>query len=138
MQSIVRPTVVSQTIANFPATEAVNLQYVLSKDDQNANEKRSSEEETRVDTRNTQVDEDLDKDLVENNEFFIDTVVSHKVNRDKRHADAKVGDTLYRVRWVGYGPKDDTWEPLPNLTCSHVIRYHEKTTFRFLTTLTRQ
>ena len=126
MQSIVRPTVVSQTIANFPATEAVNLQYVLSKDDQNANEKQISEQETRVDTRNTQVDEDLDKDLVENNEFYIDTVVSHKLNRNKRHPDAKVGDILYRVRWVGYGPKDDTWEPLPNLTRSHVIRYHER------------
>ena len=70
MQSIVQPTVVSQTIANFPATEAVNLQYVLSKDDQNANEKKSSEEEARVDTRNIQVGQDLDEDLVENNEFL--------------------------------------------------------------------
>ena len=52
--------------------------------------------------------------------------MSHKLNRNKRHPDAKVGDTLYRVRWVGYGPKDDTWEPLPNLTRSHVIRYHKK------------
>ena len=68
----------------------------------------------------------MDKDLVENNEFYIDTVVSHKLNRNKRHPDAKVGDILYRVRWVGYGPKDDTWEPLPNLTRSHVIRYHER------------
>ena len=70
MKSIVQPTVVSQTIANFPATEAVNLQHVLSKDDENANENKISEEEVRVDTRNTQVDQDLDEDLVENNEFF--------------------------------------------------------------------
>ena len=68
----------------------------------------------------------MDEGLVENEEFFIDTIVSHKINRNKRHADAKDGDILYRVRWVGYGPKDDTWEPLPNLTRPHVIRYHEK------------
>ena len=58
---------------------------------------------------------------VESDEFFIDTIVSHKTNRDKRHPNAKVGDTLHRVCWVGYNTKDDTWEPLPNLTRSHVI-----------------
>ena len=65
IKSIVQPTVVSQTIANYPATESVNLQHVLSKDDENANQKKISEEEVRVNTRNAQVDQDLDEGLVE-------------------------------------------------------------------------
>ena len=52
--------------------------------------------------------------------------MSHQTNLDKRHPNSKVGDTLYRVRWVGYDSKEDTWEPLPKLTRSHVIIYHEK------------
>ena len=40
VQSIVQHTVVSKTIANYPATEAVNLQHVLSKGDANANKKQ--------------------------------------------------------------------------------------------------
>ena len=68
----------------------------------------------------------MDEVRVENDEFFIDTIVSHKSNRNKRQANTKDGDTLYRVRWVGCHSKDDTWEPLPNLTRSHVIRYHER------------
>ena len=68
----------------------------------------------------------MDEISVETDELYIDTLVSHRTNRDKRHPNAKVGETLYRVRWVRYDSKDDTWEPLPNLTQSHVITYHEK------------
>ena len=68
----------------------------------------------------------MDEVHVESHEFFIDTIVWHKLNRNKAHANAKDGDKLYRVRWDGYDSKDDTWEPLPNLTRSHMIRYHEK------------
>ena len=124
--SIVQPTVVSQTLANYPANEAVNLQHVLSKDDENANQKKIREKYERVNTQSAQVDQGLDEVRVENDEFFIDTIVSHKSNRNKRQANTKDGDTLYRVRWVGCHSKDDTWEPLPNLTRSHVIRYHER------------
>ena len=52
--------------------------------------------------------------------------MSHTFNRNKRYANDKDGHTLYRIRWVGYDSKNDTWEPLPNLTRSQVISYHEK------------
>ena len=59
-------------------------------------------------------------------EFCIDTIVSHKVNGSKRHTHAKLGEVLYRVRLKGFGPSDDTWEPISNLTRSHVINYHHQ------------
>ena len=68
----------------------------------------------------------MDEVRIENGEFFIDTIVSHQTNRDKRHSNAKVGDALYRVRWVAYDYKDETSEPLPNLKRSHVISYQDK------------
>ena len=121
VQSIVQPTVFSQTIANYLATEAVNLQHVPLKDDEKANQKKISGKDARVNTQSAQVFQGLDEVHVDNNEFYIYTIVSHKLNRNKRYASDEDSDTLYLVRWVGYDSKDDTWEPLPNLTRSHVI-----------------
>ena len=101
VQAIVQPTIVSQKIANYPATEAVNLKHVLSKDDDNANQETISEKDARANTQSSHVDQSMDEVHVESDEFFIDTIVSHKLNRNKRHANAKDGDTLFRVRWVG-------------------------------------
>ena len=62
----------------------------------------------------------------EDKELFIDTIVSHKQDRRRRIRKARNDSVLYRVRWRGYAPDDDTWEPIANITRSHVIDYHER------------
>ena len=35
--------------------------------------------------------------------------------------DAKTGSREFLVRWKGWGPGDDTWEPEDNLDCPEII-----------------
>ncbi|KAL0491213.1 hypothetical protein AKO1_013300 [Acrasis kona] len=35
------------------------------------------------------------------------------------------GKVIYLLRWKGYGPEYDTWEPSCNLTCSELIKQYE-------------
>ena len=51
LKSIVQPTILNQTIANYPATKAVKLKHVLSKDDNNANQETISERGARDHTQ---------------------------------------------------------------------------------------
>ncbi|KAL3777872.1 hypothetical protein ACHAWO_001154 [Cyclotella atomus] len=48
--------------------------------------------------------------------FLVETILDFKINRH--------GVKLYKVRWAGYGPSEDTWEPLRNIgNTGHVDRY---------------
>ena len=51
-------------------------------------------------------------------EFAIDRIVGHGEDND--------GLPIYRVRWYGYSPQDDTWEPAGNIPDNFLRRYHAR------------
>ena len=143
-QDAVRPALISETISDYPVPESTNNQHLVEEIIQAPPEGTSSPatEFPEKQPEKANIPDDLsvsdvttDEVQAEPDEFFIDSIVDHKTNRSKRHPNAKYGDVLYKVRWNGYRPEDDTWEPLPNLTRSHVIAYHQQKQLELLTNL---
>jgi hypothetical protein len=58
-------------------------------------------------------------------EYVMDRIVTHEL-ADGSEPSNPAGTLLYRVRWYGFDPCDDTWEPISNLPRSHVLRYHKR------------
>ena len=80
-------------------------------------------DETTAEETSEHEDQSMDEMSVETYDFYIETIVSHQTNRDKRHPNANFVETLDHIRWIGYDSRDS----LPNLTRSHVITNHENT-----------
>ena len=49
-------------------------------------------------------------------EFIVDKVVGHQL-------DPKTGGFQFRIRWQGYGEKDDSWEPAAHVVSEPVRQY---------------
>ncbi len=54
----------------------------------------------------------------ESREYAVDRLVSHGCQDD--------GSLVYRVRWYGYAPNQDTGEPAQQLPAELVRRYHQR------------
>lgn len=52
-----------------------------------------------------------------NDEYAVEKIVGHKKIKGVWH---------YKIRWEGYGPKDDTWEKEANLYCSGILNAYKK------------
>ena len=52
-------------------------------------------------------------------EWEVDEIVNSKKGK---------GDVVYKVKWKGYGPEENTWEPRENLEGSKELldKYHKK------------
>ena len=48
-------------------------------------------------------------------EFFIEQILEHTGDKSRR------GTLSFKVRWTGYSPDDDTWEPYENLRDSEQL-----------------
>lgn len=63
------------------------------------------------------VQETSDNGGYDSNVFEVDKVIGDKLVD---------GTLIYRIRWKGYGPKDDTWEKEDNLFCPTILEEYKK------------
>ena len=68
-------------------------------------------------------DATIKKTVEEAPEFEEDDLEVEKILDKVVYEDGKV---YYLLRWKGYGPADDTWEPPENLACEDLIEEFEK------------
>ena len=69
----------------------------------------------RTDYRERNTAEDDNSTEYYSEEYAIDRIVAH--------AYAENGTLLYRIRWFGYGPSADTWQPTADLPRSKTTAY---------------
>ena len=138
------PTHLDETLSNYPAPEETNLRHIENIPSTPGNEERDIFAERTNDnpnqtnpTQNSPTGNspkpprpDM-KDGNPNNEdeteeFVMDKIISHRINKSKKHRYADVGDLLYRIRWYDFGPSDDTWEPISHIPRSKLISYHNR------------
>ena len=52
--------------------------------------------------------------------------MEYAIERVVAHGETEAGTPIYHVRWYGYGPEDDTWEPAENLPAKFIRRYRAR------------
>ena len=85
------------------STETINFEEVSRKDATSENQAEESGNETE--------------------EFLIDIIVAHKVNKSLMHRFSRKGETLFQIRWYRFESDDDTWEPFRHLPRSNILSY---------------
>lgn len=63
---------------------------------------------------------------VDSQEFVVERFVRHKTDDGVLHN---------FIRWYGYPPEKDKWEPIEHLPISKIIFHHRKTRFALQSTL---
>ena len=94
-------------------------------DSDNQTEEQENERRT-AENDDEEADNNEDEKEDEPDEFEMEKILAHRRNRSAKHEHAAIGETLYRIRWTGYAPNPDTWEPISHIPRSHVLRYHKQ------------
>ena len=138
IQEDVRPMTDEELDQNgYPVPELTNMRDLtrsINKTDDVQSLRRSCRirQQTRrnegvnVQTQRARVNRPRNAEMDSGAEYVIDKVVDHIINEDEGHPHAKHGDMLYKVRWFGYTPEDDTFEPVHHLPRSQVLSYHRR------------
>ncbi len=63
---------------------------------------------------------------IDNREYVIDRILGHDVNNDNDHPTARVGETVYRIRWYGHDEDEDTFEPIHHLPRNKLVSYYRQ------------
>lgn len=63
--------------------------------------------------------QETDDEDAESNEYHVEAIRGRRKN-------AETGEDEYLIKWKGYEEKDNTWEPLGNLKCPHLMREFEE------------
>lgn len=71
------------------------------------------------------MDNDNTNDADETEEFVLDKIFKHRTNKSKKHRYEKIVYLLNHIRWYGYEPAGDTFEPIQHISRSKVISYHK-------------
>ena len=136
----------TETIIHYPATEEINLQHVRNfppvsnvyerenmADNSNAvdtpTQSTPVQDSSRTNSAGPSKTDAEDSDISnedDTEEFVMDKIVNHRINKSKKHRYAEVGEQLYRIRWYNLGPADDTWEPISHIPRSKVLSYHRR------------
>jgi transposase InsO family protein len=108
-------------VAGEPQAAAPNVQPAVPKDKEEADEVAT---EKQIKTVLKKIDPETAKELekaLEDEEFRVEKILDHREEDD--------GSVRYKVRFVGYGPKDDLWyddEDLLRTTPEMVAEYQEQ------------
>ena len=129
VQQAVQPLTIQDTILDYPVKEDINASHI---------QRMTTTEQLQVQGKQLAPPEPLEKQVeatpqtcegdkdVDTDEYVIDEIVDTRVNKSRRNRYAKPGETLYRVRWYGYEPDDDTWEPTKHLPRSKILAFCKK------------
>lgn len=88
--------------------------------------------------------EQLNENLVGDNKtehgeattYVIEKVVSHG-QADDTHSTTKAGENPYHVRWYGYEPMGDMWEPIIKFPRGKVLSYYHRRSEKLPTDIDR-
>lgn len=67
-------------------------------------------------------EQDDEKD--EHEEFVIEKIVRHHVNKSHKHQHNVYGDNLYHIHCYECKHSEDIWEPIADITLSNITSYY--------------